>query len=146
MASFSNYGEETVDIAAPGVSIYSTVPGNEYLSVSGTSQAAPLVTRVASMIKDSNSELTPKQIKKILMQTVTKKSFLKGKIASGGVVNQKRAVYAAELSNVMGLDLAIKYSLKAINNPVVAKSNGVPFKEELKDLVLPLPSIFSLER
>ena len=146
LASFSNYGGKTVEIAAPGVAIHSTVPGNEYLSVSGTSQAAPLVTRVASMVKDSNPSLTPKQIKKILMQTVTKKSWLRGKIASGGVLNQERAVYAADLSNVMELDAAISHSLREIEDTFVAKSNWNPFAKELKDLVLPLPSMFLLER
>ena len=144
LASFSNYGAQTVEIAAPGVSIRSAVPGNEYLDVSGTSQAAPLVAKVASMVKDGNPSLSPKQIKKILMETVTKKSFLTDKIVSGGVLHQERAVYAAELSNIMNLDLAIEYSLKEISDPLTAKSNFNPFAEELKDLVLPLPSIFSL--
>ena len=146
LASFSNYGRETVDIAAPGVAIKSTVPGNEYLSVSGTSQAAPFVTRAASMVKDSNPMLSPKEIKQILMATVTKKSFLERKVASGGVLNQERAVYAAELSNVMSINAAIQYSLVEVEDPFIAKSNIGPFAEELKHLVLPLPNLFEMER
>ena len=146
LASFSNYGKRTVDIAAPGVAIRSTVPGNEYLPVSGTSQAAPFVAKAASMVQDANPTLSPKQIKKILMKTVAKKSFLKNKIISGGVLHEERAVYAAELSNVMSVDSAIEHSLKEISDPFIAKSNPNPFAEELKELVLPLPSIFSLAR
>ncbi|MBK7366005.1 MAG: S8 family serine peptidase [Nitrosomonas sp.] len=43
LASFSNYGNVTVDLAAPGQSIYSTVPGNGYAALQGTSMAAPHV-------------------------------------------------------------------------------------------------------
>ena len=146
LASFSNYGKTTVEIAAPGVAIRSTVPGNEYLSVSGTSQATPFVTRAASMVKDSNFSLTPGQIKKILMETVTKKDFLKGKVVSEGMLNQERAVYAAELSNTMDLDRAIAHSLKEIKDVFVLKSKGgpQPFAEELKELVMPLPALMGL--
>ena len=59
LAPFSNYGAEQVDVAAPGVGIESTVPGNKYLRVSGTSQAAPFVAGIASEIKDSNPNLGP---------------------------------------------------------------------------------------
>src|SRR5690606_21459964 len=41
VGGFSNYGKKTVDVFAPGVSIYSTIPGNEYASFNGTSMAAP---------------------------------------------------------------------------------------------------------
>ena len=140
LASFSNYGKNTVDIAAPGVNIRSTVPGNDYLSVSGTSQATPFVTRAASMVKDANPSLLPVQIKRILMNTVTKKSFLIGKVASEGVLHQERAVYAAELSKTMDLDEAIAHSLRDVADPLVSKGNGIAnlFAEELKELVLPL--------
>ena len=146
LASFSNYGKTTVDIAAPGVAIRSTVPGDEYLSVSGTSQATPFVSRAAAMIKDSNPSLSPSQIKKILMETVTKKEFLVGKVVSEGVLHQERAVYAAKLSNVMDLDKAIAQSLKEVRDTLVAKGNGAlqGFQKDLKELVLPLPSLIGL--
>ena len=145
LASFSNYGMKTVEIAAPGVSIRSAVPGGGHLSISGTSQAAPFVTKAASMIKDSNSSLTPGQIKKILMGTVTKKSFLKNRVVSEGVLNRERAVYAAELSNAMDVDLAIEYSLKEIDDPFVAKSNASSLVEEWDGMVFPLPTLLPAE-
>ena len=49
LASFSNYGATTVDIAAPGVSIHSTMPNNTYAIYSGTSMAAPHVSAVAAL-------------------------------------------------------------------------------------------------
>lgn len=46
----SNYGEKSVDIAAPGKNIYSTLPGNSYGHLTGTSQATAIVTGVATLI------------------------------------------------------------------------------------------------
>ncbi len=48
LASFSNYGKTSVDIAAPGVNILSTLPGNNYGLVSGTSFSAPMVAALLS--------------------------------------------------------------------------------------------------
>ncbi len=107
LASFSNYGLTTVDVAAPGVDIISTVPKGLMLPMSGTSMAAPFVSRIAGLVKDTNSKLTPKEIKKILIDTVDKKSFLKNKVKSGGMVSEKRSLRAATLSLTNGLDSAI---------------------------------------
>ena len=74
---------------------------------SGTSMAAPFVTRIAGMIKDLNSKLSPLQIKRILMETVDKKSFLTNKVKSGGIVNEIRALKATELSLKFDLNRAI---------------------------------------
>lgn len=106
-APFSNYGTKMVDIAAPGMLINSAIPGNDYLQVSGTSQAAPFVANVAAKIKDANPKLTPLEIKKILMGTVDSKGFLKDKVTTGGIVNAERAVVAAEISRTIGVSQAI---------------------------------------
>jgi len=50
LASFSNFGVSTVDLAAPGVSILSTVPGNRYAYFDGTSMATPHVSAVAALV------------------------------------------------------------------------------------------------
>lgn len=63
-ASFSNYGKQEVDVFAPGVGIYSTVPGgNTYGSASGTSMACPVVAGVAALILQYYPSLTPQQVK-----------------------------------------------------------------------------------
>jgi len=98
LASFSNYGASQVEVAAPGVGIRSAIPGDEYLRLSGTSQAAPFVTRVAGRILDTNPILNLSDVKKILMLTVDKKLFLEGKVKSGGIVNEDRALRAATYS------------------------------------------------
>lgn len=61
LASFSNYGT-SVDIAAPGLSIYSTLPGNAYGSYNGTSMAAPHVAGAAALIKAARPDWTSPQI------------------------------------------------------------------------------------
>ena len=110
LADFSNYGLKMVDVAAPGVGIYSQIPMDNMMAVSGTSQAAPYVARVASLVKDTNKSLSPEAIKEILMNTVDYKSWLKDKVKSGGIVNLDRAVRAAELTRTMKLSDAIKAS------------------------------------
>lgn len=106
-APFSNFGTKMVDIAAPGMLIDSAIPGNDYLQVSGTSQASPYVANVAAKIKEANPKLKPVEIKKILMGTVDAKGFLKDKVSTGGIVNSERAVVAAQISNTLPVGMAI---------------------------------------
>jgi len=97
LADFSCYGESTVDLAVPGVDIYSTYPNKKEGYMSGTSMASPMAARFGSMTLAECPELTPVELKKILMETVDKKSWLSGKVKSGGVINVDRAMKAAQL-------------------------------------------------
>ena len=64
VADFSNFGVNTVDIMAPGVKIYSTLPGgNQYGFEQGTSMSAPVVTGVAALIRSYFPGLTARQVK-----------------------------------------------------------------------------------
>ncbi|MCC4212216.1 S8 family peptidase [Leeuwenhoekiella parthenopeia] len=69
VASFSNYGKSNVDVFAPGVQIWSTVPGNEYEFLQGTSMAAPNVAGVAAMLRSYYPQFSAAQIKQIIMQS-----------------------------------------------------------------------------
>ena len=71
-ASFSNYGDKTVDVFAPGLEIYSTVPQSEYIAIQGTSMAAPMVAGLAALLKGYFPELTMFQIKDIIFKSVQK--------------------------------------------------------------------------
>jgi subtilisin family serine protease len=144
IAVFSNFGSKMVEVAAPGVGIISTVPGNEHLSVSGTSQAAPYVTNCAAQIKDANAGLSPLEIKKIIMGTVDYKEFLKGKVQTGGVVNTARAVRASELSKTMKLDEAIASARVNVADMTSSTNKMIHGPQGDKSLVLPLPSMFHL--
>ena len=75
VASFSNYGKLNVDIFAPGLEIYSTVPKNEYKSIQGTSMAAPEVAGVAALVRSYYPQLSASQVKHILMNSGTKVDF-----------------------------------------------------------------------
>ncbi len=108
-ASFSNYGQKEVDVFAPGVDIYSTMPENKYEFKSGTSMATPVVAGVAALILEYYPNLNAEQVKDIIMKSVTS---LKGKMVykpgteekvdfstlcvSGGVVNAYKALQLAE--------------------------------------------------
>jgi cell wall-associated protease len=70
-APFSNYSHETVDIFAPGMSIYSTASDGRYVAADGTSLASPVVTGVAALLRSYFPELTPEQIIAILTKAGT---------------------------------------------------------------------------
>ena len=69
-ASFSNYGATSVDLAAPGVGIFSTVLGDGYGSYSGTSMATPHVAGAAALILEQYSNLTAVQLKQVLVSNI----------------------------------------------------------------------------
>ena len=104
LASFSNYGASTVDVAAPGTKIYSTTPrdptfamlsGNipaMYAPLSGTSMATPIVSGIAALILQRNGSLAAADIRRILMNSVDVLPSLAGKCASGGRVNLDKAM------------------------------------------------------
>lgn len=71
VATFSNYGKK-VDIFAPGVSIHSTYPSDDYEANDGTSMAAPVVSGVAAVIMTYYPELTATEVKSILMESATR--------------------------------------------------------------------------
>jgi thermitase len=87
LASFSNFGVGTVDLAAPGVNILSTLPGNRYGSYSGTSMATPHVSGVAALIKSQRTALSDEQLKVQILEFTEGKSNLEGKVATGGRLN-----------------------------------------------------------
>lgn len=92
LASYSNYGMSGADIAAPGSNIYSTVPGNQYSTKSGTSMAAPHVTGAAALLWAYAPDLSMAEVKAILLNSASKLSQLNGKVLSGGRLNLAEAL------------------------------------------------------
>ncbi len=84
LAGFSCYGSGTVDLAAPGVSILTTTGGGDYLSVSGTSFACPLVAGGAALLLSAHPELSVARLKAILLGGVSHETSLTGKVFSNG--------------------------------------------------------------
>ncbi|MEZ2229187.1 MAG: S8 family serine peptidase [Microcoleus sp.] len=89
---FSNYGANTVDLGAPGVDIFSTLPENEYGLKGGTSMAAPYVAGAAALLLAQNPNLTVTQLKNILMTTTDPLPSLQGTTVSGGRLNVWKAL------------------------------------------------------
>ena len=108
-ASFSNYGEKSVDLFSPGVSIYSSIPDTAYAFFDGTSMAAPAVSGVAAIIREYFPKLTAVQVKDILMRSVVKikqrvpmpgngdkKVKFTKLCVTGGIINAYKAVQLAK--------------------------------------------------
>lgn len=104
VATFSNYGQNNVDLFAPGHEIYSTAPDGNYEAASGTSMASPVVAGVAAIVRAHFPSLKAREIKSILTQSSVKyngnvKKPGSGEMvpfselsATGGMVNAKKAV------------------------------------------------------
>jgi len=129
-ATFSNYGKKNVDLFAPGVAIYSTIPGNGYAKFNGTSMASPVVAGVAAVIRSYYPNLTAMQVKEVLMSsTVRAKDAVKVKrpggdgelvpfsdlSVTGGVVNVYEAMKKAD---------SVKGKKKSSKNSRNGGSNG----------------------
>jgi thermitase len=95
LASFSNYGARTVDLAAPGVNIWSTITGG-YASYSGTSMATPYVSGVVSLLAGLHPELDAAQLVLRVRDTAKKLGSLDGKVISGGMVDAYNALNFSE--------------------------------------------------
>jgi len=89
LASFSNYGSTTVDLGAPGVGIYSTLPGNNYGAFSGTSMAAPHVTGASVLYAAANPGATAATIREAILASAqaTPTAALQGRTVAGGRLN-----------------------------------------------------------
>ncbi|HYK75760.1 MAG TPA: S8 family peptidase [Daejeonella sp.] len=110
VADFSNYGQKSVDVFAPGVKINSTYPNNTYKDNDGTSMASPVVAGLAAIIRSYYPKLNAVQVKEIIMNSVTKvdqKVKVKDEgiskkvpfsevCVSGGIVNAYKAILLAE--------------------------------------------------
>ncbi|MEM1325981.1 MAG: S8 family serine peptidase [Bacteroidota bacterium] len=100
LSGYSNFGQK-VDIAAPGF-VESTGLNGESVSLSGTSLAAPAVTRIAAIIKARYPELTAAQIKDCILTTVDDYDF---DIATGGTLNETAALACALNKTMMTLPI-----------------------------------------
>jgi subtilisin family serine protease len=133
-ASFSNYGKKEVDVFAPGVKIYSTVPGgNTYQNLQGTSMASPVVAGLAAFILEYYPTLSAKQVKMVIEKSSQNPS-VKVKIPgtseqvnladiskSGGIINAYEAIKLA--STIKG-ELKPAATVKPIKSTVKPKVKG----------------------
>ncbi len=91
-ARYSNRGRLSVDLFAPGDTIYSTSVKASYAYMNGTSAAAPMVAGTAALLAGARPELTPLEIKQRLLDTVDHPAALDGLSVSGGRLNAAAAL------------------------------------------------------
>jgi subtilisin family serine protease len=114
LSSFSNFGAVTVDLAAPGESVLSTVRNNGYAVFSGTSMATPHVAGVAALAWSINDTATHTEIRDAMYQSVDVLPALSGKTATGGRLNARGTLDLAQNSRGrISLDRAA-YGLSAV--------------------------------
>jgi cell wall-associated protease len=123
VASFSNYGKAEVNVFAPGVKIYSTLPGgNVYGNESGTSMAAPVVSGVAALILEYYPSLTPEQVKYCIEKSAI---ALPAKVKKPGSENEE--VSLSDISTSGGILNAYEaIKLAASLNKEVKKKDPLP--------------------
>jgi cell wall-associated protease len=132
-ASFSNFGKKEVDVFAPGVKIYSTVPGgNTYQNLQGTSMASPVVAGLAAFLLEYYPNLSAAQVKMVIEKSSTKLTEkvknpetdelvpLSDISKSGGLVNAYEAIKLA--STIKGERKPA--AVKPVKSTVKPKVNG----------------------
>lgn len=97
----SNYGVRTVDLAAPGENIYSTLPGNGFGLMTGTSQATAFVTGVAALVMSHNRDFSSADVKKYILKTGDEYPSLLSKTGTARLLNSFKAL--AQLDKGVGL-------------------------------------------
>ena len=95
LASFSNFGARTVDLAAPGVAIASTYLSDDYALLDGTSMATPHVSGAAALLLSRNPATTVAGLRSALLATVDPDASLTGQTVTGGRLNVAAALGAA---------------------------------------------------
>jgi subtilisin family serine protease len=104
LPSWANYGSTTVDLAAPGDNIYSTLPNSSYGFISGSSMASPQVAGTAALIL-SLQDMSPSQLKADILENVDPLSSLSGLVRTGGRLDVCKALpgCAAPTNGTFGL-------------------------------------------
>jgi thermitase len=92
LAGLSNFGRRSVDLAAPGVKVMSTLPGGGWGLMSGTSMAAPHVAGTAALIASLYPEASVAAKRAALLSTVDDRPSLAGRTLTGGRLNAQRAL------------------------------------------------------
>jgi subtilisin family serine protease len=92
LASFSNYGPQNVDLAAPGVTIASTAPNGTYKYMNGTSMATPHVTGTAAIYAAAYPWAAPWTIRSAILSSAVWTPSLNGKVGTNGRLNAYEAL------------------------------------------------------
>ncbi len=125
LASWSNYGVGTVQLAAPGVNVYSTTTSG-YGYLSGTSMAAPMVTGTIALVEAAHPTWSMQQVIDAVLDHTTPDPSLSGFVATGGIVNA-----AAAVDNTIGPHITSASLSGAVTGVSSLSTLTVTFNEEV---------------
>lgn len=124
LTSYSNFGATTVDLAAPASATLTLDPFGGYRLFNGTSAAAPIVSGIVGLLKSVRPDLTPTEIRQVLIDSSDFVPALAGKVVANGRVNAARAL---EIAGVAG--------------PVVTRVTPGPITAQVLDTGAPVDSV-----
>ncbi|MBX3035200.1 MAG: S8 family serine peptidase [Bdellovibrionaceae bacterium] len=126
--SSSNYGIETVDIAAPGQNILSTLPGNSYGFMTGTSQATAFVTGAAALIMAHKQSFKAEDVKKYVLSTGDAMTSLASKTRTSRQLNLYKSLTILDsgvgASGVVAIPKQEQFTVDGISDPAMAGGNA----------------------
>jgi len=122
LASFSNFGATSVDLAAPGVNILSTLPGNAYGLLSGTSMATPHVAGAAALLLARDPALTDNEVRWRLLKGGDFKGL---PVLSGARLNVRRA---------LDLQTAVTVAVMPLGSQLVHRGDVVQYQVTVTNL------------
>ena len=114
LAGFSNFGESSVDLSAPGVFILSTYPSvggeSKFNYLSGTSMATPYVAGTAAMMLNKNSALTGFEIKQLLLENTDGVEDFGDVLSTGGRLSFTKSFEKAQDTTSTGFQPQVQTS------------------------------------
>lgn len=130
VAPFSNYGKTEVDVFAPGMKIYSTIPGgNTYGDAQGTSMASPVVAGVAAFLLQYYPTLTPQQVKQVIENSATK---VTGNVTNPGTGDSIVLAEISKTGGVINAYEAARLAAQLTGKPAAAAVQPKPAKKATK--------------
>ncbi|MFC0189074.1 S8 family serine peptidase [Fictibacillus aquaticus] len=153
LAEFSNYGAAWVDVAAPGVEILSTTPGNSYGFLSGTSMATPFVSGLAALILTTYPDLSGTEAANVIRQSCdpisgTGELFLNGRINAEAALMLPRSLLTnvePEQIQESSSSSSIAPKIKSVKKPVQNNPNMLrPVKNTASSLLINLDESSSI--
>lgn len=129
LASFSNYGVRSVDLGAPGVSIFSSVAtaDDTYAFFNGTSMACPHVVGVAALVLAYHPNASMQELRERLISTTIPVAALAGKSVSGGRVSAYQALVATN-------DGILEVSVNPPAGSSFCEGSSIPVYVQVSDL------------
>ena len=114
-AYFSNFGATTVHVGSPGVSILSTLPGNMWGRMSGTSMATPFVSGIAALIVREKPSMNGYQVKQLIESGSQQISSLVSRTSTQARINVDSSMVSAKTASISASEPG--YSTSSMRDP-----------------------------